>query len=266
MKVGDTPPRFLNEFMKPMDAGNGIKLIQYLTQSQDDVSGVSSLLTGRESPIDPTAPASKTLALLERSGINIKAYVRVLVKSFNLIPQISLMYYDQMSSDDLKYKIRSTAEQVTGANPFGVISKSELRAKTTIQSQASAFNFNKNNEKREDLALFSTIRQEPLIARNPKAVYELLKNLIKGWSPKWRNRLDKVLPTFEQFQQEQSQMAVQAVAQYVQAVLKQSQTTGVAPEFDVRQLIAAVADFTAEAATPAAEEVQKERAKNAKAV
>lgn len=261
LKTGETPPRFLNEFMKPMDAGNGINLIQYLIQGQDDVSGVSSLLSGRESPVDPTAPAAKTLALLERSGINIKAYIRVLVKSFNLIPQISLMYYDQMNSEGVKYRIRETAEQVTGANPFGVISKAELRAKTTIQSQASAFNFNKNNEKREDLALFSTVRTEPLIARNPKAVYELLKNLIKGWSPKWKNRIDKVLPSFEDFQREQSQMAVQAVAQYVQGALKQSQVTGVPPQFDMKQLIAAVADFTAEAATPPSPEVQKQRAK-----
>ena len=259
LKAGEAAPRFLNEFLRPMDAGQGINLVQYLIQGADDISGVSSLLTGRESPVDPTAPAAKTLALLERSGINIKAYVRTLVKSFNLIPTISLQLYDQMNTEGIKYRIKNTAEAVTGQNPFGLISRAEMRARTTIQSQASAFNFNKNNEKREDLALFSTIRQEPLVARNPKAVYELLKNLIKGWSPKWRTRLEKVLPSFEDFQKEQSQMAVQAVAMYVQSVLKNAQVTGQQPQFDPQQLIAAVVQFTSEAATPPSPEVQKQR-------
>ena len=259
--AGDQAPDWLNKYMAPMEAGVGMQLVQYLVMGQEDMSGVSSGMSGRENPIDPTAPASKTLALLERSSLNVKAYIRVLVQSFNLIPMITLQYYEQMSGESQKYRIKQQSMQVAGADPFGVIDRSEMRARTTIQSQASAFNFHKNNEKREDLALFSTVRQEPLVARNPKAVYELLKNLIKGWSPKWKNRLDKILPTFEQFQQEQQQVAVQAVAQYVQLVLKQAKVTGQAPEFNVEALVAAVADFTAEAATPPSKEVQEARAK-----
>lgn len=258
LSAGEQPPDFLNKYMGPMDASNGIQLIQYLIQGDDDVSGVSSLMTGRESPVDPTAPASKTLALLERSGVNIKGYIRELVPSFNLIPTICLQMYDQMNTEGLKYRVRDIANTVTGANPFGTISRAEMRARTTIQSQASAFNFNKNNEKREDLALYSAIRQEPLVARNPKAVYEILKALIKGWSPKWRNRLDKVLPSFEQFQQEQSQIAVQAVAQYVQSVLQQAQVTKQPPAFDPMQLMAVVQDAVAQQATPPSPEAQKQ--------
>ena len=264
LKPGEEAPDWLNKYMAPMEAGTGMQLVQYLVMGQEDMSGVSSGMSGRENPIDPSAPASKTLALLERSSMNVKAYIRVLVESFNLIPMISLQYYDQMSGESQKYRIRSQSTQVTGANPFGVIDKSEMRARTTIQSQASAFNFNKNNEKREDLALYQTVRQEPLIARNPKAVYELLKALIKGWSPKWKHRLDKVLPTFEEFQQTMQQQAVQAVAGYVQQVLKQAKVTGQQPEFDVQQLIAAVADFTAEVATPPSKEVVADRQKAAK--
>lgn len=259
--AGEEAPDWLNKYMAPMDAGTGIQLVQYLVMGQEALSGVSSGMSGRENPVDPSAPAAKTLALLERSSLNIKAYIRVLVESFNLIPMISLQYYEQMSGESQKYRIKKDATQVAGADPFGVIDRSEMRARTTIQSQASAFNFHKNNEKREDIALFSTIRQEPLIARNPKAVYELLKNLIKGWSPKWKNRLDKILPSFEEFQREQQQMAVQAVAQYVQLMLKQAKVTGQPPAFDPQQLIAVVADFTAEAATPPSKEVQEERAK-----
>lgn len=258
---GEEAPDWMNKYMKPMDAANGIQLVQYLVQGQDNISGVSSLLTGRESPVDPTAPASKTLALLERSGINIKDYIREVVPSYNLIPTIALQLYDQMNTEGIKFRIKKTAEAVAGANPFGTITRAEMRARTTIQSQASSFNFNKNNEKREDLALYSTLRQEPLVARNPKAVYEILRALVKGWSPKWRNRIDKVLPSFEQFQQEQGQVAVQAVAMYVQAVLKQAQVTKQPPAFDPMQLLAVVQDAVAQQVTPVSKEAQ-EGAKN----
>lgn len=250
---------FLNKYMKPMEAGSGIQLIQYLIQGDDAVSGVSSLMTGKESPIDPTAPATKTLALLEQSGINIKGYVRTLLPSFNLVPEIMLKMYHQMSREGIRYRVRQTSEAVVGEDPFGVINRAELKAKTAIQSQALAFNFSKSNEKREDLALFSTLRNEPLIARNPAAVYELLKAIVKGWSPKWKHRLDKVLPTFEDFQTTMQQAAVQAVAVYVREVLKNAEVTKTPPKFNPGELLAVMQDFIAETATPPSEEAVKAR-------
>lgn len=250
---------FLNKYMKPSNTPELIQLVQYLVQEADDVSGISSLLTGRESPTDPTAPAAKTLALMERSGLNVKDYIRCFLPSFNEIANVVLQMYYQMNQEGVKYRVKP--EAVVGENPFSVLTRAEMVAKTAIQSQALNFNFEKSNERKEDLALYQTIRQEPLIAGNPDSVYYLIKNLTKGWSPKWRKNVDKILPSLQEFQQKQLLVAVQAVNIWVQQTIKNAQVTGQPPEFDPRILIANMAQFMKEMVTPPSKEEVKAREK-----
>jgi len=248
---------FLSKYMKPSNTPELIQLIQYLVQDADDVSGVSSLMTGRESPTDPTAPASKTLALLERSGLNVKDYIRCFLPSFNEIANVFLQMYYQMNADGVKYRLKP--EMVLGDNPFGVLGREDMVAKTSIQSQAFAFNFEKNNEKREDLALYQTLRQEPIIAGNPDAVYYMLKDMTKNWSPKWRQNVDKLFPDPQAFKMAQLQMAVQAVDVFVKETVKNSKVTGEQLQFDPRQLLAAVQQMVTEMVTPPSKEVVEAR-------
>ena len=248
---------FLSKYMKPSNTPELIQLIQYLVQDGDDVSGVSSLLTGRESPTDPTAPATKTLALLERSGLNVKDYIRCFLPSFNEVANVFLQMYYQMNADGVKYRLKP--EMVVGENPFGMIGREDMVAKTSIQSQAFTFNFEKANEKREDLALYQTLRQEPIIAGNPDAVYYMLKDMTKNWSPKWRQNVDKLFPDPQQFKKAQVMMAVQAVQIFVQQTMKNAQVTGEQPQFDPKALMQAVQQMVQEMVTPPSKEVVKER-------
>jgi len=250
--------RFVNEFIRPGGSAELLNIVQYLIQGDDDVTGISQLMTGKESPIDPTAPAAKTLALMEKSGINVRDYIKKILPSFNMIAQIMLQIYHQISQEGIRFSVRP--EKVVGDNPFKTITRSDLVAKTNIQSQALAFAIDKNKEKAEDLALYQTLRQEPLIARNPDAVYLILKNIVKGWSYKWKNRIDKILPPFEEFKKGMEGMAVKAVAQYVQAVLQNSKVTGLEPQFDPRELLVTVQDFVAEQVNPLDPEIAKKRA------
>jgi hypothetical protein len=253
---------FLQKYMKPADIGGLLNLMQYLILGDDQVSRVSSLMTGQESPVDPTAPASKTLALMRQSGKGISDYIKHLLPSFNEIGYILLAIYYQMSKQGKKYTIRP--ENVVGDNPFGVLERNDMITRTNIQSRAYMFEFEKTQEKQLDLSLYQVIRQEPLVAKNPEAVYTLLKNLVDGWSKKWKNISNKVIPTLTDFKKMQLQAAMQGVAMYVNAVLQNSKITGVAPEFDVNQLLPIVADIQAQLVTPPAPEVVKEQQKQQK--
>ena len=213
---------FLN---KPhFDSGGMIGLLSFLMKGDDDVSGLSALSTGRESPLDPTAPATKTLALLNQSSKKIKEYLNVFKNGLNISANIVLQMYAQMSQEGRDYKIKP--ERVTGDNPFGVLSRAEMAARTNIQSRIMAFDFDKMNEKKEDFALYSIVRQEPLIARNPQAVHAMLKTIVKGWSPKWKHKVDEILPSLPELQQQQVQLAMQALSLFIQQQSAKAEATG----------------------------------------
>lgn len=250
---------FLQKYMKPTDIGGLLSLMQYLVLGDDQVSRVSSLMSGAESPFDPQAPARKTMALLQQSGRGVMDYVKHLLPSFNEIGYILLSIYFQMSKQGKAYTPKP--ENIVEGNPFATLERNDMVARTNIQAQAFAFVEDKVNEKVLDLSLYQAVRQEPLIAKNPDAVYTLLKNLVEGWSIKWKNIANKVIPSVEDFKKMQLQTALQGVSMYAKAVLDESKVTGVEPELDPAQLLAVVADLQAQLVSPVSEEEQKRREK-----
>jgi len=174
------------------------------------------------------------------------------------------IYYEISQADQLFISRR--AAKVTGkGDPFKHITRSEMIAKTSIQSMAHAFDFDKIQSKREDVALYQILRQEPLVANNPQSVWTLLRNITKNWSQKWKNQIDTLLPQLEQLKAQQLQLAVQAVAQYVKMKAEEAEVTGVKPEIDPKELLGVILQMQSEMATNPPEEVLKEREKNAKA-
>jgi hypothetical protein len=252
---------FLNKSMRPTDINGLVMLLQYLVQGDDDITRVSSLMSGRETGFDPTAPASKTAALLQQSGRGVNDYIRHLIPSFNEIGYILLAIYYQMSKEGQKYTIRP--ENVVNGNPFGVLERSSMIARTNIQARAYAFEQDKVNEKALDLSLYQLIRQEPLIAKNPDAVYTMLKNLVEDWSVKWKNISTKIVPTLDDFKKMQIRTAMQGVAMFVQSVMQNAQVTGVIPEFPVDKLLEVISDLEAQLVTPLNPDIVKQQEKAA---
>jgi len=247
---------FLNKYMGRFDIGGLLNLMNYLVKMDDDISGVSSLMTGRADPIDPRAPATKTMALLEQSGESINAYLEVFALSVNITATVLLQMYHQISREDgILY--RKSAERSVGGDPFASISRSEIIAKTNIQSQAMAYNFDKLDEKRTTLALHQVLREDPIIKQNPDAVHYLVQSLIKSWSPKWKNNIQKILPPMEEFQKQKLMLGLQAVDAYVQGKIKDAELGGIDPKFDPEELVSSVSQYVQESITPPSkEEVQ----------
>lgn len=241
-----------------LDTNGTVGLSQLLKKQDSDISGVSDLMTGRESPTDPSAPASKTIALLQQSGINIKDYIRTYIPSFNwLIGDVMLLYYQMAQEEGKKFRIRRKSEDVTGVNAFASISRDEMIAKTNIQSRAASFAFDKINEKQENLAMYQVLSADPYAMQLPNLKYNTLKTLMTSWSPRWKNIAETDLPSPEEFQKQLMQLAMEAVKTVIQQAQQAQQTTGVAPQVGPEQLAGAVGQAQTVAFNPQLAQEQK---------
>jgi len=260
-KTKDETVDFLQKYMKPPDIGGTMALLQYLNQEDDNSTGVSAGISGREAPLDPSAPAAKTLALLKMSGIDIEAYIISISPSFNTDGEMLLQLYYQIAQDGVSY--RMSPDRAKPDNPFSVMLRSEMIAKTNIEVQAKNFNFDSLEENKKDMLAWQMFRPDPAFNKYPEAVYILMKHIIKGISPKWNNLVDQLMPSPEQFKKEQLTVAVQAIGTYVKGMIANAKVTGTPPEIDPRQLLAIMQQAQKEAVTPPTPEEQKAREQNA---
>lgn len=216
------------------DTNGGLVLLEKMKRIGSDVSRVSDLVTGGASEIDPSAPASKTIALLQQSGVGIKDYILNFLPSFNIFAGNLLQLYFQMSTDDRAYRIRAKSKQVTGKDIFQTIKREEMVIRTNVQSRAAAFAFDKVNEKREGMAAYTLITNNPYAMRQPKILFEALKTFLNTFGGVWKG-LGEKLPSPEEFAQEQMAVAMQAIQMLFQQAKAQADTTGV--PMDPREVI-----------------------------
>lgn len=236
-----------------------------LKRQDGDVTGVSSLMTGRESPSDPHSPAAKTIALLNQSGISVKDYIRTFLPGFNTFVSNLLQIYYQMSQEGRPFQIGQRSKAVTGNNEiFNTITRDQMAARTNIQARASAFAFDKAMEKQENLAAFQLFASTPEAATQPEAHYKALKTVLKSWSPTWNNFAENDLMSTDDFNKKQMAVAMQAVATILANQQQQAKVTGIPAELPKpEQLGAAVTQAQVAAANPKiAQGLQKEVEKN----
>ncbi len=250
---------FLSNHMTPPDISKLWIVFQELSRIADQLSKSSELRTGRESALDPNAPASKTAMLLDISREGIAAYSRKISEGFALDANIVLKMYAEISEGDQLYLSKRT-NSVVGQNPFK-ISRSEMLAKTSIQSQSYAYDFDKLNAYKKTLAFFQLVRPEPVIANNPESVLFLLKFLAKDTSQQIRNAIDQLFPSVEEMKKKMSEAALTAVAQYVKFKTEEANRIGKQPELKAEELLPLIQQLTSEIATNPPKEVLEERAK-----
>ena len=256
---GDDKPDFLQKYMKATSLPDIIAVLQILAKAEDDVSGHSQLMTGRESEIDPSAPASKTIALMRQSGVNVQDYIKCLLPAFNRTADMLLQMYYQISKEGRKYRMNREKMETVGEDPFGTIERWEMAARTNIEAKALSFSFDKMNEKKLDLALYQVVRQELLVAKRPESVHTLLKHIIKGWSPKWKNIVEKILPSLEQIKKEEQSVVTRAIAQYLEIKNQQAQQKGIQPQINPEEISQVAGIARKDMVTPPSPEEQKAR-------
>lgn len=224
----------------PINLGDFINLGTVLQRNDDSVTGVNPGTSGRENPSDPHAPAAKTIALLNQSSINIKDYIRNFLPSFNIFVGNVLQLYYQMSAEGRKFRINWATKKVTGKNPFLMISRDQMIARTNIQSRASAFCFDKAMEKQEATIAFQGLISNPIIQTMPDIMYKALKIWLKKQGNEWYNFAEVDLMNQEQFKEKQMESAMSALAMYMQQQNHMTQITGQQPQYDMQAISQAI--------------------------
>lgn len=243
---------FLNKYIQPPDINGGLALMQFIKGKAEDRVGVNSGISGKADPLDPSAPASKTIALISESKPDLAEYINALGPSINQIAYIILAMSYQIHEEGRAY--RTHPQRVVQGNPFQMINRAQLKAKTNVQTQAYLFAFDELNAKRELIAFYQIIRQEPLFAQNPESVNKLLRTIAKAWHPQIRNQIDSILPTNDQVKQVTLQTALQATAGYVEAKIKTAKMLGQPLDFNPEELINTMMKYVKRVATPPTEE------------
>lgn len=215
----------------PQMAINDLMVLgQICKKNDDDVSGISALMSGRENPTDPHAPATKTLALLNQSGINVKDYIRTFLPSFNAFVGNVLQLYYQMSQEGKKFKVSYKSRKVTGEDAFKDITRDEMIARTNIQARAAAFAFDKAQEKQENLTAFQLFASTPVAATQPDAFYKALKLALSSISPIWKNFTEVDMLGPQEYQQREMKIAMDALKQLLMQQFQVQKATGVRPQ------------------------------------
>lgn len=250
IKFLDKPQKLIGQQMIPM--------LLYLAKLADAGSGVSDIqATGQADPTDPRAPAKKTRDLLRQSGINIEDYIDVLMPSFNKVGEIILQLTYQMSQSGRKFRPKQRAERITGNDDiFSEISRDDMILETVIQSQAGAYAFDKIEEINKNTIAWQSFRNDPIISRDPAAVREMARTLMESISPNWKAKTNKILLSDVQFNQKIMGVGIQALDTYIKSVKAKSETTGEAPEPQIQEFLALVAQMMAQVSQPTEEEAK----------
>lgn len=250
---------FVSSMLRPTGVGDIINSLLMIARQADDVSKVSGLRTGRENPIDPTAPATKTLALMGASDKNVRDYLECMIPSFNIDAWMQLQLFGMIYRDS-GYRFKPKTSSVVGEDAFKSINYETLIARTNIQSRAMAFDFDKLNSKRENLAFASFFLQQPAVTSRPESVFAILRVLAKEWSPTWGNIVDLIIPPLEQVQREKIQLAVQGTAMYLASKKQEADATGRALNevTDASSLAGFINEYTAQLSQGNTEGLQKQ--------
>ncbi len=84
---------------------NSIGLMQVVARFGDDVSGVSELMSGRETSLDPNAPGNKSEMLLGESKQDMGSYLRTWTKSYNEVWWQVCELLDQYGTDGEEFRV-----------------------------------------------------------------------------------------------------------------------------------------------------------------
>lgn len=204
-----------------------MNLIQLNDHNADNVSGVgSAYMSGKADPIDPDAPARKAMALLRESNINVKDYILALMPSFQEMAYQLLQLFAQFKgTSQFEFKKKAVLGRAEIFNKE--ITTEQLRLRTNITPSAYSFNFDKANEKRDNLALLKILTENPVarkfLDQMPQADWALFHIFIKSFSDFWNAKVDEVWPTEKQVKDFMVDIQKEAFEKLYQEKVKENQ-------------------------------------------
>jgi len=104
-----------------------------------------------------------------------------------------------------------------------------MSMRTTVQSRAASFAFDKANEAQKAMAAYQVVMGSPYLAMQPQVQFETLKALMETFGGKWKAMSDKILSP-EDFAKKQEAVAEDVMMKMMQAFAENARVTGVQPE------------------------------------
>lgn len=195
-----------------------INLFAIVEKFGQDVSGIVNYVLGQESGDDPQAPASKTIALMRKSELKLRQYIKNLKRSSNEVGYQALRLINQ-------YIPKSRMAEILGVPEEQVTNVFQYPLKAITQS--SGFAIEKMFEQRDDMNMFQRLSTEPLFMGDPKRRMIGWRVMAKDVGSNWDKKIELLLPTAEEIAKQEAQAQAQkdqkksdAIKQVVNHVLE----------------------------------------------
>lgn len=153
---------------------------QLMLRQSDESTGTSSLQSGRESPTDPSAPASKTIALLQQVQPNEKDILRSLSPAFRQMGVWTMWLYFQ----GLKLK---WITELPGGLQIAPDLLPELAKH--LHPRAILFDFDRQGRFERSTGILA-MTQKILGATRPDVILKMLRIAIQQADPTWARLVD----------------------------------------------------------------------------
>ena len=165
-----------------------INLFAIIERFGEDVSGIVNYQVGKESPDDPTAPASKAFALMRKAEIKLRRYIKCLKRSNNEMGYQALRLIYQFTP-------KERLAQILGTTPDKVPDYKILPIK--CKTQATGFSLEKMFAKRDNMQMVGMVLKDPMVMGDPLKRAQLYEIVAEEHGSNWDKKLRKVISVEE---------------------------------------------------------------------
>lgn len=202
-----------------------INLFAIIERFGQDISGLVNYMSGQESGEDPEAPASKTFALMRKSELKLRRYIKNIKKSNNEAGYQALKLIYQ-------YVPHTRIAEILGI-PIDDVKL--LKYPLKVITQASGFAIEKIFEKRDNMQWLGILMKEPLIINSDKRRIKLYEIMAKDYGSSWDKKLAQIISSEEVEKMKQEEDLQKRKAEIIQRGVKQGLDNG-ADEESAKQI------------------------------
>jgi hypothetical protein len=212
------------EFSTP-NLSSLVSMFSIIERFSQDVSGIVNYQLGMESSEDPSAPASKTMALMRKAEIKLRRYIKNLKRSEDEAGYQALrLIYQFIDASRLSQIL---GEDIEATKKF-------LQPPLRVLTQAAGFAIEKIFAKQDNIQFAQMLMQgEPLVAMDAERRVKLWKIVAKDFGSNWDKKIVGIVPTPEEIQAQREKMEQeknQKKTEVIQQVARQALQQGASPE------------------------------------
>jgi len=193
-------------------ASQSIKLMQMAGRYGDDVSGVTELMTGRESSGDPKAPGNKTQMLMGESRKDLVEYLRNFMIGWNEVWWQACELFSQYGTGKKEFRVlNNDGESAFASAP------DDLRVRPDMEPRNAEPIFSQRGKKAVALEMMERLQADPIVGpyvqMRPDLWMELWEEVGETSGPGISKILHKIQAFIQEVEQQKAAAAAEQQAQ-----------------------------------------------------